>query len=300
MNILLLSEINPMLSNGGGFTIMQDVVKHAIERGHEVIVKTPTDDQNAVKQNITNSDLTISWDIFNEPNKRPRTWFPPETLTHLVNDGNYVAASCGYSDVCPVDYLPCSGTAKLFCPECFKNNGLVRQYWKRAKAAVYLSPLQAKISLDILGIDREPYIMVPTVDHKEFYPMGLERIWDYAYVGWICEAKGYLTICKYIEDNNLQDKKIAWVGGSLVGKMKYGEHIGKLDRSELPVFLNQVDNFFALTRWPEPYGLSIKEAQLCNCNIISNGNSGWASCEDAGLNCSNGYGKFLGFLEEIN
>ena len=288
MNILYLSELNPFVCNGGGEIILRGLLNRGIEEfGHDIVVRTASDDQFNTIGIIKDADLIICADCFNEPNKQPRTWFSDTVISSLWGT-NYITCATGHSDWCNKDYtIPCFGEKDKIgiCEDCPRNNSLIGKFLASAKLNVFLSPLQKQTAEDIMQmkfVSREgndkSYILCPEIEKDMFYDMGLERDIDYIICGVICEAKGYYEICDMIEKNGWQDKNVQWIGDSLVGKVKYGTHVPKIPREEMPKFMNRAKHIFGLSVWPEAWGLVYGESLLCNCELIHNDRIGMLSC----------------------
>lgn len=268
MNIIYLSEINPFEWNGGGQTIERGIIEKGKELGHKIVNVTPDMDNRIGFKLIDEADFVICCDMDNRPTVKK--WFDSALFEKIIAGNKYITMSMGYCDVCRQDYTPCNLTGKRHCSDCPKNDTLRVEFFKQAKLNVFLSILQAKASLEHLGIDKEPYICPPDLELDKFYNMGLDRSIYLLYAGVICEAKGYYQIIKYIEDNGLQDEKIVFAGDSLVGVPKYGEWVRKVDRDEMPKIYNRAKKFIQMSRWGEALGLTSVESVLCGCELIWN------------------------------
>jgi len=272
LNIIYLSEINPYKWNGGGQTIERGIIDKALSRGHKIINLTPSDDEQMIVRSIFESDLVFCCDMDNRPTVMK--WFSPNIFNIIMQKRNYVTFSNGYCDVCRKDYTPCNLTGKLNCINCPAKDELRRQFFYNSKFSIFLSSLQAEASLNLLNIHKPYLVCTPDADLSMFKNNNLERDIDLLYLGVICEAKGYYNIIEYIENNNLTGKNIVWVGDNLIGNIKYGKHIAKIEHNEVPYIMNRARYFIQLPRWKEAFSLSAIEASLCGCELIYNENVG--------------------------
>lgn len=299
LNILYLAELNPLSATGGGEQITKSLLYEFMNRRHQVAIAPPSVSEIELTTFIKDANIIFCFDLHNEPNKNPRTWFSERTLGEVIEHGNYVMGATGYCDVCPYDYLPCSGTKNRKCHDCF-DKGVVKHLWKNSKERLFLSPLHAQTSLNILGLSDLSYkVMIPDINEEIFSESEEEKDIDFLHCGVVCEAKGYHIACNYIKENKLEDKNIVWIGDSLVGKPKYGTHISKVAHKEVVKYMKRAKNFFSLTRWQEAFGLSTIEALKCGCNIIHNNNIGCLSCFGYDLVAAKKH-RFSGSYKEIS
>ena len=280
-NVLYLSEIDVLNHNGGGEFILRDFISKGKQLGYEVTIANPRDNRYEIinRLKVKDFDLLVCSDMWNRPELG--SWFVDELIDEIISHQKYATFETGYTGVCshPQGYNPCSLTKKFHCSNCPTNNALREDFFKEAALNIYLSPLQAEAHFNFYGIkDKAPYVCIPEIDTNMFYNMNIERDIDYIVCGVICQAKGYFDIVEYFHKKSLCDKKIVWVGPSLLGSPAVGEWIQRVPREDMCGFMNRAKNLIGLPVWKEAFGLVYAESALCGCNIIANENCGALSC----------------------
>lgn len=270
--------------------IMQHVIRKGVERSHNIAF---TSIRPMRKQLHSNPDIVFLTDIFNFPHtlkslgcvRRFRENFFYNCTKHV----KFIHFANAYSDICNLAHLPCSGKASLNCPykmnmklhhrvairdfstKCFAEKTIVQYLYKESALNIFLSPLHHSTINGILKLDGHPsFVLKPTIDHSIFYNMNLERDIDYLFVGLIGEAKGLSAM-----RDRFQNQNIYLIGNIAPDeKLDFGNYLGFLPYTKIPIFMNRAKNFVFFPRWPEPQGRVVVEAALCGCNIIANNNVG--------------------------
>jgi len=122
------------------------------------------------------------------------------------------------------------------------------------------------------AIKYKTYILKPLIDIDMFFEKHTKRDIKYASCGGMGEAKGFYNIRERFPDD-----EIIFFGtdeSHLPRKYGYGKVIGRVPYEKMPAFLNRVENYIHMPRWPEPHGLIVNQAALCGCNLITNENVG--------------------------
>ena len=293
LRINLYSFMHPLIHSGGGEMISRALIEAGVGRGHDIRIASvrPRKAEAHAKP-----DLALLIDIHNYAH----TWrslgawrgFDQTELRREVRRAPFVHLTNAYVDLCGLPYLPCSGNRS--CTACPAKSelgwarrkillkdqgtactaGLEERLWLYRDAAlnVYLSPLHAKVSEDLIGLAEPPpfFVLPPTIDTTRFYNRQGERDIDYLFVGVISEAKGLAAMRDRFADEN-----IVLIGRCAPGiKVDFGTHIDHLPYDQIPLYMNRAKNFVFLPRWPEPQGRVVAEAALCGCKIIGNDNVG--------------------------
>lgn len=298
LRINIFSFMHPLIKNGGGEMISRALIEAGVNRGHDIRVSSVRPFRQEAH---TDPDLILLIDIHNHAHtwRSLGSWrgFKQVELRHAARKAPFVHITNAYVDLCGLPYLPCSGSRlNTICPikpelGWARRSLLMRDYtpnctveqesrlWLYRDAAlnVYLSPLHARISEDLLGLMNPPpsFILSPTIDTSRFYNQRIERDIDYLFVGVISEAKGFAEMRERFAKEN-----IVLIGRCAPGiNVDFGTHIDHLPYDQIPLYMNRAKNFVFLPRWPEPQGRVVAEAALCGCNIIGNENVGALSFE---------------------
>lgn len=281
MNILYLSELNPMVCSGGGEIILRKIVTELINKGHNVVIKTGNDNADEVINIAHNFDVVLCADIFNEPMNPYHSWFDIRVINYLIDSGKYATFETGYTGTCSKDYSPCNITRRLLCPDCPAKNPLRKRFFRAAARNIFLSPLQAGLFTRHFDLDiSRRHVYVPDLENSPpiFFDKGLERDIEILYVGVVCAAKGIYKLGEFIKKNNIPDEKVLIVGDSIVGMPSFGTYTPKMPREELISVYNRSRYFWADTVWCEAFGMTTLEAIACGCQPIFNKNNGCMSC----------------------
>lgn len=278
MNILYLSELNPLVCSGGGEIILRGIINRFQELGSNVLVGTTNEDQMTTLNLIRQADFIICADMFNEPMNPNVKWFDETIINEIIDHGNYLTFETGYTGGCRKDYTPCNLSGRICCSDCPSKDYLRRALFKNAKINAFLSPLQAGLftrHFD-LTIDKR-HICPPEIEEDLFHNKNLFRDIELLWVGVVCNAKGYVEFDKYVRQNKLPKEKVLIVGDSLIGMPSVGTYIPKMPREELIDVYNRSKSFWAKTLWCEAFGMTTLEAIKCGCEPLFNKNNGCMS-----------------------
>ena len=293
LKINFVSHLHPFYYNGGGEQVTQKIVEEGIKRGHNIKIVSMKPSKLQIFSRILmhrNPDLWILFDAFNCPDHK--THFSRRFINKIISSQKYILGQNAYGDICYLNALPCNGNIGngSVCVEkkdiyfnyrdnekgwqncyCAVNDN--RALFEKAHMNIFVSPLHASVFHKIYPVTREKtYILKPLIDVDMFTDRKQNRDIKYAACGGMGEAKGFYNI----RDNFPNEEVILFGNDSklLPDKHKYGKVIGRISYEKMPEFLNRVENYIHLPRWPEPHGLIVNQAALCGCNLIANENVG--------------------------
>jgi len=305
MKILYLAELDPYKWDGGGEAVMRGILDKGKEIGHDIIIRTPEDEEGDVLAELKKNDLYFCCDMDNRPTVKK--WFSSSIFEEFLPDKimnlpkGYILFANGYCDVCRMDYTPCNLTGDLYCKNCPKNDILRREFIRHASLNVYVSELQGRMSLKHMGLmDKleDVYVCMPEIDENVFNNSGLDRDIEFLYVGVLCNAKGVYGAIKYIEDNAISDDRAFFVGPTIVGAPRRGTHIQKVEKEEVANYMNRSEVFWSRPEWYEPFGMTSIEAIKCGCDLLFNDNLGSLSNFDYDAKMARNH-SFSGSYEKL-
>jgi len=235
-------------------------------------------------------DLWMLFDVFNCPDHKKH--FSDSFLKKIVSRENYILGQNAYGDICYLNALPCngnigdgtncvekkedyfgvrgnnSGWRNGYCP--VNDN---KELFTKAVFNIFLSPLHASVFQKIYpGLKEKTFILKPLVDVDLFRDKGIKRDIKYASYGGHSETKGFYNIMEMFPN-----EEVIFFGSKndkLPRKFGYGKVIGRIPYDEMPEFLNRVEYYIHMPRWPEPHGLIVNQAALSGCKLITNDNVG--------------------------
>lgn len=293
LKINFVSHLHPFYYHGGGEQVTRKIVEEGIKRGHNIKIISMKPSKLQILSRILmhrNPDLWILFDVFNCPDHKRH--FSRHFINKIISSRKYVLGQNAYGDICCLNALPCNGNIgngsvcvekkdiyfnyrdnekgwqNGYCP--INNN---KDLFEKALLNIFVSPLHASIFHKIYPATREKtYILKPLIDVNMFTNRKQNRDIKYAACGGMGEAKGFYNIKEKFPDEDIilfgSDSK------QLPNKHKYGKIIGRIPYEKIPDFLNRVENYIHLPRWPEPHGLIVNQAALCGCKLITNENVG--------------------------
>ncbi len=289
LKINFLSHLNPFHYHGGGEQITNAIIREGRERGHDikVIAMKPKKfrlTSRVLKHRIP--DLWLLFDVFNCPEAKDH--FARGFIDSIISTGKYVIGQNAYSDICYLNALPCNGqtgdgrkcvvTKDDYYGKFGNSSGWKNGYcpvsdnkrlFTNALECIFLSPLHASVFETIYPeITDKTYILKPLVDVELFTDKKGTRDIKYASYGGMSETKGFYNIRAKFPDEHVVF--FGSRGEHLAENYNYGEVIGRIPYEEMPDFLNRVENYIHMPRWPEPHGLIINQAALSGCNLILN------------------------------
>lgn len=293
LKINFVSHLNPFHYHGGGEQITNAIIRAGRLRGHDIRIVAMKPRKLRLASRLLRHrtpDLWLLFDVFNCPEGKRH--FDRAFIDRITSSGRYVIGQNAYSDICYLNALPCngnigdggvcvekkevyfglrgnrSGWKDGYCPV-NDNGGL----FAGALMCVFLSPLHASVFHGIYPEIREKIVILkPLIDVKMFTNKNLKRDIKYASYGGMSETKGFYNIRE-----RFPDERVVFFGskgGHLAEKYGYGEIMGRIPYKEMPDFLNRVEHYIHMPRWPEPHGLIVNQAVLCGCKLITNGNVG--------------------------
>lgn len=293
LKINFVSHLHPFYYHGGGEQVTKKIVEEGIKRGHNIKIISMKPSRLQIFSQILmhrNPELWILFDVFNCPDHKRH--FSRRFINKIILSRKYVIGQNGYGDICYLNALPCNGNIGngSVCVEkkdiyfnyrdnekgwqngyCPVNDN--RDLFEKALLNIFVSPLHASIFHKIYPATREKtYILKPLIDVDMFTNRKQNRDIKYAACGGMGEAKGFYNI----RDDFLNEEVILFGSDSklLPDKHNYGKVIGRIPYEKMPEFLNRVENYIHLPRWPEPHGLIVNQAALCGCKLITNENVG--------------------------
>jgi glycosyltransferase involved in cell wall biosynthesis len=318
MRINFVSYLNPFEYSGGGEIVNREIVNSGIARGHEFSFTTVKSKQSEYRDDF---DLDFIVDIFNFPQtlKSLGAWrrMSDDILHQILLRGRFLHMSNAYADICNLGYLPCNGQSQNPCTfkeetfikdflirrettrDCFSSTGIVKQLFTKSLLNIYVSPLHQKTISNALRLDdsHRSLIVRPIIDTRQFRNLNTVRDIDYLFVGVLTEAKGF-----YAMRERFFSEEIFLVGSNPQNlKIDFGNYLGVVPYSDVPLLMNRAKNFVFLPRWPEPQGRVVVEAALSGCNLIVNENVGATSFPfdiSEAKNIEDATGKFWQELEE--
>ena len=293
LNINFLSHLDPLTYSGGGEQITRKIIETGRRRGHRIRVLSMRPKKKAwwsKLRRFRKPDLWILFDVFNCPDHKSH--FNRRFIRRIVDNERYVLGQNAYVDICYLNAIPCNGNIGdgTKCVEkkedyfgrrgnrkgwqngyCPVNDN--RALFENALLNIFLSPLHASIFHRIYpATQSKTHILKPLIPHIErFRNFNQTRDIKYASYGGMSETKGFYNIRE-----RFPDEKVVFFGsgGQLAEKFGYGEVIGRIPYDQMPAFLNRVENYIHLPRWPEAHGLIVNQAALCGCRLITNDHVG--------------------------
>jgi hypothetical protein len=295
LKINFISHLDPFHFSGGGEQITRSLIEEGRKRGHKIRVcftKPSKFSWLSIFKRFRNPDISILFDVFNVPEHKKH--FSIQQLEKLTNN-NYVIGQNGYCDICNLNAIPCNGEigdgdSCVFAKESYFEHQSSKARWneghctvnrnralfENAKLNIFLSPLHASIFHRIYPkIKEKTFIIEPIIDVENFVDNNTKRDIAYASCGGMGEAKGFYNI-----QEQLADKEVVFFGSNdpqLSEKYKFGKVIGRIPFDKMSDFLNRVEHYVHLPRWPEPNGLIVNQAALCGCKLVVNDNVGATS-----------------------
>ncbi|MBF0194744.1 MAG: hypothetical protein HQL71_09305 [Magnetococcales bacterium] len=292
LKINFISHLDPFHYSGGGEQVTRNLIEEGRRQGHKIrvcFIKPSKYSYFSLLKRYRNPDISILFDVFNVPGHKKH--FSNQQLVDMTNN-NYVIGQNAYGDICNLNALPCNGEIgdgdecvvskeQYFAHEVNEsswNNGRCtvnqnRALFENAKLNMFVSPLHASIFHKLYpSIKDKSFIIEPIIDVDSFVDKNIERDIPYASYGGMSEAKGFYNIWE-----QLADKEVVFFGSGdkqLAHKNKFGKEIGRIPYDEMPDFLNRVEHYVHLPRWPEPNGLVVNQAALCGCKLVINDNVG--------------------------
>lgn len=293
LRINFLSHLHPFHYHGGGEQYTARLINEGKSRGHDIRIISMKPNKTRLPSRLfrfRKPDIWILFDVFNVPEAKRH--FPRSFIDQIISNERYILGQNAYGDICYLNALPCngeigngqtcvinqkeyygyfgnkSGWKDGYCP--INDN---RSLFNNALMNVFLSPLHASIFHKIYPETKEKsYILKPLIDVDLFTDMHQLRDIKYASYGGMSEAKGFYNIMK-----RFPDEEITLFGSNpspLTIQHKYGNVVGRIPYEQMPAFLNRVENYVHMPRWPEPNGLIANQAKLCGCNLITNDHVG--------------------------
>lgn len=293
LKINFVSHLNPFYYYGGGEQVTRRLIETGRKRGHKIKVVAMKPKKYGLLSRITmhrRPDLWVLFDVFNCPEHKKH--FTQSFITSIILSGRYVIGQNAYADTCYLNALPCNGIfgdgdncvvnksdyydyygnnhgwKDGYCP--INDN---RELFENAMLNIFVSPLHASVFQKIYpAITSTTYIQRPLIDVDMFEDKKMKRDIKYASYGGMSEAKGFYNIRQ-----RFPDEEIVFFGsnnGDLAEKYEYGKIIGRIPYDKMPAFLNRVEYYLHMPRWPEPQGLIVNQAALCGCKLITNENVG--------------------------
>ncbi len=292
LKINFISHLDPFHYSGGGEQITRRLIEEGRKRYHKIRVcftKPSKYSLLSLMKRFRNPDISILFDVFNVPEHKKH--FNNKQLFELTK-GCYILGQNAYVDVCNLNAIPCNGEIGdgEHCVESEQtyreyrlhksgwNNGNCsvnqnRTLFEKAKLNVFLSPLHASTFHRIYpAIKEKTFVLKPVIDVERFTNQKKTRDIAYASYGGMSEAKGFYNIREQFPDED-----IIFFGSNsrqLADKHKFGHEIGRIPYDEMPNFLNRVEHYVHMPRWPEPHGLIVNQAALCGCKLVVNDNVG--------------------------
>lgn len=293
LKINFVSHLNPFHYHGGGEQITNAIIKEGLNRGHDIKIVSMKPKKLRLVSRIRmhrNPDLWLLFDVFNCPEQRRH--FRESFINRIISSGKYILGQNAYGDICYLNALPCNGNIGngSICVEkkedyygyrenktgwkdgyCPVNDN--RELFAKALLNIFLSPLHASVFNKIYPeISDKTFILKPLIDIDMFNNKNNKRDIKYASYGGMSEAKGFYNIRE-----RFPDEEVVFFGSDnapLAEKYKYGKIVGRIPYEEMPDFLNRVEYYIHMPRWPEPHGLIINQAVLSGCKLITNENVG--------------------------
>lgn len=289
LKINFLSHLNPFHYGGGGEQITSAVIREGRERGHDVKVVAMKPKKFRLTSRVLKHrtpDLWLLFDVFNCPEAKDH--FSRSFIDSIISSGNYIIGQNTFVDICCLNSLPCNGAIGdgrkcVISEEDFRGKFDNSSGWKNgycpvednkrlftgALGCVFLSPLHASIFESIYPeIAAKSYILKPLVDVALFTDKKGVRDIKYAAFGGMTETRGFYNIREKFPDEHVVFFGLR--GEHLAEKYNYGEVMGHIPYEQMPEFLNRVENYIHMPRWPEPHGLIVNQAALSGCNLITN------------------------------
>jgi hypothetical protein len=291
LHINFVSHLNPFHYFGGGEQYTNRLIKEGIKRNHIIHIISMQPDEISKKsiiERFKNPDLWILFDVFNCPDEKKH--FSKELMEEIVGSRKYVFGQNAYGDICYLNALPCNGHIGdgSYCTENKKMYFKLRDNSRKAKwykgycpikdnkylftqatLNIFLSPLHAQVFHRIYPETiKKTFILKPLLDIDNFYNKNIIRDIKYASYGGAYETKGFYNLYQRFPSN-----EIVFIGtknGGLAEKYGYGKNLGRIPFEQMPDFLNRVEYYVHMPRWPEANGLIVNQAALCGCKLITN------------------------------
>jgi hypothetical protein len=236
---------------GGGNQCQNMMIQNLKDCGYWVKVCTPSNYMEP-----SEGSLNVYSDIFNDPTGSK--WFQQHQYDEMLStDVSYLMMETAYTGATNTPYA--AGKDEFY--------RYSRRFYVKAKSCVFLSPLHQEETERIIKQQlRNSYVWLPQINTDQFYQSGTEyRDIPYLAVGALNYWKGTQEVIRQYRDIQL----IGYGGYST-----YKGYLGHTSHDKLPSFYRRTQNFVHLPIWKEPFGLTVAEASLCGCNIISNENVG--------------------------
>lgn len=292
LKINFISHLNPFYYHGGGEQVTRKLIHEGRKHGHRLrtcFIKPAKYSHLSLLTRFKKPDITILFDVFNCPEQKKH--FSRKFINKIISSGKYILGQNAYGDICYLNALPCNGKIGdgNLCVEkredyygfrgnksgwkdgyCPVNDN--RELFIKALLNIFVSPLHASVFHRIYPeIKDKTFILKPLVDIDRFEDRNRVRDIKYASYGGMGEAKGFYNIRE-----RYPDKEVVFFGstGELAEKYGYGKVVGRIPYDEMPEFLNRVDYYIHMPRWPEPHGLIVNQAVLSGCKLIANKNVG--------------------------
>lgn len=293
LKINFLSHLSPFHYHGGGEQITRRLILEGRRRGYHIRTVFIQPLKFSLLSRITRfrkSDLTILFDVYNIPEYRHH--FSRRFISRITEHGTYILGQNAYGDICNLNALPCNGTIGdgtrcVESKDTYFSYRANRSGWNKGRCPVndhsdlfvnaalnvFLSPLHASIFHALYSVTKiKTFILEPVIDVDLFINKNRQRDIKYASYGGMSESKGFYNI-----RDRFPDEEIIFFGSNnkqLSAIHNYGKVIGRIPYEQMPDFLNRVEHYIHLPRWPEPHGLIVNQAALCGCELITNENVG--------------------------
>ena len=289
MKINFVSHRNPFHYYGGGEQITNIIISEGRRRGHDIRIVSMKPKKLRYISRLRkhrDPDLWMLFDVFNCPEERKH--FSRGFIEKIMCSGKYVIGQNAYVDICYLNALPCNGAIGdgTHCVEKKDNyfgvrgnksgwkNGYCpvndnRKLFESALLDIFLSPLHASVFHEIYTkIKNKTFILKPLIkDIEKFRDLNKKRDIKYASYGGMSETKGFYNI---IERFPVEEICFFGSSGHLSEMQNYGKVIGRIPYEEMPEFLNRIEYYIHMPRWPEPHGLIVNQAALSGCKLITN------------------------------
>lgn len=257
---------DPFQMSGGGPTVNRKLIQTGRELGHNVKVLSAFNLDKAADL-IFDSDLFILCDVFNEPTHSV-TW-PDEIIRFLIDNTTYFHFDNAYVDCCLHPYGLCLWQDND--NKCWDQSPFIRDLYANAEICFFVSNLHGRQVLQNACEDLSVTSLVYQHPLSEiFYDRGCERVYDYCYVGTVNRPKGWYNIQPILQ----QAENPIVIGDWRVEQQPPKYWRPRITPEQVAEIFNRSERFIHMPEWPEPCGLTVREAQACGCEIVDNGNVG--------------------------
>ena len=271
MRIAWLTYLDPFCFSWGGELQNRTLIEAGRARGHRITVSPwlRGRPQRALRRLGLARRVRVDWDadlfviadVRNVPQRRDQ--YPARVLERALDTGRAVVLADAWLDVCRFD-LPCGGDLARCRSDC--DRSWANAAYRRARAAVFVSPMQAELIAGVLDapLPRVVYSR-PPIDVESFRDRGEARDIDILYVGTVSEAKGYRNLVE-----RFGAERLTLAGRNMLSEPVAGTYLGELPYEELPALYNRARTFAHLPNRYEPMSRAVVEASLCGCDLVTN------------------------------